>query len=71
MQNPVPANHTMAPPTKAVNVSHQALCTRDNTDAAQVAIQHTKLPNRETADRMKAFWAEHLETLSESLASKT
>ncbi|HEY5545987.1 MAG TPA: SRPBCC domain-containing protein, partial [Gemmatimonadaceae bacterium] len=35
-----------------------------------VAIQHTRLPNRDTANRMKAFWAEHLEALATHLASK-
>lgn len=34
---------------------------------AQVVIQHTKLPSREAADRMKAFWAEHLELLAKQL----
>jgi hypothetical protein len=36
----------------------------------QVAIQHSRLPNRETANRMKAFWAEHLEALATQLESK-
>ena len=35
-----------------------------------VAIQHTRLPNRDTANRMKAFWAEHLEALATHLESK-
>jgi len=33
MQYPVAANHTIATPTKPVNVSHHGLCTMDNTDA--------------------------------------
>lgn len=37
---------------------------------AQVAIQHAKLPNRETADHMKAFWAERLDGLAAQLESK-
>lgn len=34
---------------------------------SQVAIQHTKLPSREVADRMKAFWSEHLDALANKL----
>jgi uncharacterized protein YndB with AHSA1/START domain len=37
---------------------------------AQVTIQHTKLPSREAAERMKAFWAEHLGALATRLESK-
>ena len=36
----------------------------------QVAIQHTKLDNRQAADRMKAFWAEHLDELATKLEPK-
>ena len=35
---------------------------------AQVAIQHTKLPDRDAANRMKAFWAERLEALAGQVA---
>jgi hypothetical protein len=35
---------------------------------AQVAIQHTKLPDRDAANRMKAFWAERLEALAGRVA---
>ena len=34
----------------------------------QVAIQHTKLESRQAADRMKAFWAEHLDVLAQRLS---
>jgi len=34
---------------------------------AQVAIAHTKLPSREAAGRMKAFWSEHLDALAGKL----
>ena len=36
----------------------------------QVAIQHTKLPNKAAADRMKAFWSEHLDALAGNLTAK-
>jgi hypothetical protein len=32
-----------------------------------VAVQHTKLPDRETADRLKNFWGERLDALRELL----
>ena len=32
-----------------------------------VAIQHTKLESRAAVDRMKAFWAQHLDVLAEQL----
>lgn len=35
-----------------------------------VAVQHTKLPDRETADRLKQWWAERLEALRELLAER-
>jgi hypothetical protein len=35
---------------------------------SSVAVQHTKLPNRETADRLKRYWAERFDALSETLA---
>ena len=34
---------------------------------AQVAIQHTKLPSREVAERTKAFWSERLDALAARL----
>lgn len=37
---------------------------------SQVVVQHTKLPSRDAADRMKAFWAEHLDTLANKLQPK-
>ena len=37
---------------------------------AQVAIGHTKLPDREAANRMKAFWSDHLDALAARLESK-
>ena len=37
---------------------------------AQVAIQHTKLPSRDAADRMKEFWSEHLDALATRVAAK-
>jgi hypothetical protein len=33
-----------------------------------VAIQHTKVRDRETAQRLKEYWSEHLDTLAEVLA---
>jgi hypothetical protein len=38
MQNPVAANHTIAPPTNAVNDSHHGLCTSESTDAIEMLI---------------------------------
>ena len=37
---------------------------------AQVAVQHTKLPNREAVDRMKWFWGDHLDRLAAKLDRK-
>jgi uncharacterized protein YndB with AHSA1/START domain len=37
---------------------------------SQVVIQHTRLPSRDAADRMKVFWAEHLERLATQLQPK-
>lgn len=34
-----------------------------------VAVQHMKLPDRETADRLKVFWSERLSALAQLLAS--
>ena len=36
----------------------------------QVTIQHTKLASRQDAERMKAFWAEHLDALAAKLSRK-
>lgn len=33
-----------------------------------VAVQHTKLPDRQTADRLKQYWAERFDALDEALA---
>ncbi|HVF39167.1 MAG TPA: hypothetical protein VM939_04645 [Gemmatimonadaceae bacterium] len=33
-----------------------------------VAIQHTKLPDRETSSRLKQYWSERLDALAEVLA---
>ena len=35
---------------------------------SSVAVQHTKLPDRETADRLKKYWSERLDRLGEVLA---
>jgi uncharacterized protein YndB with AHSA1/START domain len=37
---------------------------------AQVAVAHRKLPGREAASQMKAYWEERLETLSHLLSGK-
>ncbi len=34
-----------------------------------VAVQHTRLPDRETAERLKSYWAEQLTALGKMLAS--
>ena len=34
---------------------------------SSVAVQHTKLPDRATADRLKEYWSERLDTLGEVL----
>jgi hypothetical protein len=34
-----------------------------------VAVQHTKLPDRATSDRMKQFWSERLDALKPVLAA--
>jgi hypothetical protein len=36
-------------------------------EKSTVTIQHAKLPDKETADRMKAFWSERLDALGELL----
>jgi hypothetical protein len=35
---------------------------------SQVALSHTKLPDRATVDRMKQYWAERLDALGEALS---
>jgi hypothetical protein len=35
---------------------------------SSVAVQHTKLPDRATADRIKRYWSERLDALAETLA---
>jgi hypothetical protein len=35
---------------------------------SSVAVQHTKLPDRETANRLKQYWAERFDALSDALA---
>lgn len=35
---------------------------------SSVAVQHAKLSDKETAERMKAYWSERLEALGEVLA---
>jgi len=35
---------------------------------SSVAVQHTKLPDRQTADGLKKYWSERLDALSEALA---
>jgi uncharacterized protein YndB with AHSA1/START domain len=36
---------------------------------SSVALSHTKLPDRETADRLKQYWSERLSALGETLAA--
>ena len=40
------------------------------TSKSSVALAHEKLPDKETAERMKQYWAERLDALGEELASK-
>jgi hypothetical protein len=37
-------------------------------DKSSVAVQHTKLPDRGSSDRLKKYWAERFDTLSDVLA---
>ena len=37
---------------------------------SSVAVQHTKLPDRDTADRLKQYWSERLDALGEVLAER-
>jgi len=36
-------------------------------DKSSVAVQHTKLPDRATADRLKKYWSDRLDALGEAL----
>ena len=38
-------------------------------DKSAVALAHAKLPDRATADRLKQYWAEQLDSLGEVLAT--
>ena len=38
---------------------------------SSVAVQHTKLPDRETADRLKQYWSDRLDALGEALSEPT
>lgn len=38
------------------------------TGKSQLAVQHTKLPSKEEADRLKTFWSERLDALAELLS---
>jgi hypothetical protein len=37
---------------------------------SSVAVQHTKLPDRETADRLKKYWSDRLSALGEALSDR-
>jgi uncharacterized protein YndB with AHSA1/START domain len=37
---------------------------------SSVTVQHTKLPNKETSERMKAYWAQHLDVLAGQFSKK-
>jgi hypothetical protein len=37
---------------------------------SSVAVAHTKVPNRETADRLKEFWSDRLDALGEALSDR-
>lgn len=37
---------------------------------SSVALAHTKLPDRETADRLKAYWSEQLDAVERVLAEQ-
>jgi hypothetical protein len=51
--------------------SVEAYFTSKGRSKSVVAVQHTKLESREAADRMKSFWGERLETLSNQFTSKS
>jgi uncharacterized protein YndB with AHSA1/START domain len=62
-----------ATPNRSVRItwpdgsSVEALFATKGRSRSQVQIQHGKLPSREAADRMKAFWSERLDALVELL----
>jgi hypothetical protein len=37
---------------------------------SSVAVEHTKLPDRELADQLKQYWSERFDALAEVLASE-
>jgi hypothetical protein len=37
---------------------------------SSVAVQHTKLPDRETAARIKQYWSERFDALAQVLAER-
>jgi len=37
---------------------------------SSVAVQHTKLPDRETADRLKQYWSDRLSALGKTLSDR-
>jgi hypothetical protein len=43
---------------------------RTGTGKSQVAVQHGKLPNRDSAARMKQYWADRLSALEDVLATR-
>lgn len=63
-----------ATPNKSLRItwsdgtSVEVYLTAKGRSKCQVAVQHTKLPSRDAAGRMKAFWAERLGALGEALA---
>ena len=40
------------------------------TSKSSVAVQHTKLPDRETAERLKQYWSDRLDALGEILSER-
>lgn len=38
---------------------------------SMVAVQHTKLPNKDTADRFKKYWSDRLDVLGDVLSGRT
>jgi uncharacterized protein YndB with AHSA1/START domain len=45
--------------------------TPKGTSKSTVAIEHTKLPDRETANQLKEYWDKRLDALGEVLSSST
>lgn len=50
--------------------SVEVYLTSKGRSTTQVAIQHTKLPNKEAADRMKKFWTSRLDALASRFPAK-